>query len=662
MCGIAGALSTSRLDESWVTAMTAALQHRGPDAGGEWCNESGLVAFGHRRLEVVGLGPSGAQPCSSPSGRFVITYNGEIYNHLDLRRDVQRNGQAPAWRGASDTETLAACIDSWGIAGTVQRLQGMFAFAAWDRESERLTLVRDRAGEKPLYYGVHDGTCVFASELRALRHLPGFDTSVAPEALDGLLRHGFISAPMTIHPSVRSLPAASLVEIDDPAAALSAPVTSYWSAVDVARNAAEDPWTGSDDDAVAALVDLLGDVVESQMLADVPIGAFLSGGVDSSLIVALMQQSSPRPVRTFTIGFGSPDHDERASARAVAEHLGTDHTAFEVTDGEALRAIPQLPGVHDEPFADPSQIPTLLLSQLTRSQVTVALSGDAGDELFGGYDRYKVAAMAGRLPRMVRRTAGILLDITPEGVLHGAAGPLRAWQQRGERAPGRHKWDLTGSRLKDVARLLRPADEFDRYRSLLTLTSPLSMLRPDVADDLTGRLWRQLWDATDGLDPLRRQMAFDTVTYLPGDILTKVDRAAMSVALETRIPLLDHRIIKFAARLPVAMLRRDGRNKWPLQAALSRFVPPVLTDRPKAGFGVPLAHWLREPLRSWVDELLADANIGDDGLLDVARVRSAWAQHRDGRRDLARQLWPVIVYLQWRSNLASSRVSSTGMP
>ena len=619
VCGIAGAVGRHGGDLALLDAMRTCIAHRGPDGDGTWTDPSGAAGLAHQRLAVLGLGPEGHQPMASPSGRYVLVHNGEIYNHLELRDRLAASGAAPAWRGSSDTETLVAALDAWGIDALLPETVGMFALAVWDREERVLTLARDRLGEKPLAYAVHDGTLAFASQPSALLRVPGLDPAVDPDALVSLLRYGHVTGPRGIHAGVRKLPPGTLLRVrpDDPSAGVPEP---WWALEDVARAALADPLPAGGTDAVDAVETVLEAAVHAQRIADVPLGAFLSGGVDSSLVVALLQTVSPDPVRTFTIGFREGSHDEAPHARAVAEHLGTDHTELILTEQDALDLVPDLPGVYDEPFADTSQLPTLLVSRLARRSVTVALSGDGGDELFSGYTRHRLLERFAAWPRVVPLAGAVV------GTLTGHA------------------------RRRDLSRavLTGPAATYRALLSVDDLRTERLVAGAEGRGDLAAvaRRWEEL-------APLggvtERAMAMDATGYLPDDILHKVDRAAMSVALETRLPLLDHRVVATAWRLRPEHRVRDGRGKWVLREVLARHVPPALTDRPKQGFSAPVGRWLRGALRPWAEDLLSPAALRADGMLDVDAVRRVWDDHRHGRGDHGSTLWPVLMYLAWRA-------------
>ena len=618
MCGIAGILGGHGPDPAVLDAMAGCLTHRGPDAGGTW--SEGPVGLAHRRLAVIGLGEGGAQPMTSASGRFVVVYNGELYDHPALRRELEASGRAPAWRGTSDTETLLAGVEAWGLEGLLTRTVGMFALALWDRETRRLTLARDRMGEKPLSWALHDGALLFASQPSALRRVPGFTPTIDREALAELLRYAQVPGERTIHREVRQLPPGHLLEVDvdgDGCVRGTPQSRAWWSFLDVARAGLADPLAVPAQEQVDLVATAIETSVRGQLLADVPLGAFLSGGIDSSLIVATMQRLSSRPVRTFTIGFAERAYDESPHARAVAAHLGTDHTELLVTPAEAQAVIPELPHVYDEPFADSSQIPTLLVSRLARRDVTVALSGDGGDELFAGYDRYARAVAIARVPRPVALGAAAF-------------------------------YALRGDRRRRSAALALGRGPAPSVRRLLSANPDADALVIGADAEAGRRRFAARWDATDGLGGLReRFMALDTTGYLPDDILHKVDRAAMAVSLETRVPLLDHRVVALAWRLTPDVRVRDGVGKWVLREALARHVPRTLFERPKAGFAVPVGRWLRGPLRPWAEDLLARDVLAREGLLDVTAVRRLWDAHLAGSSDDAHELWPVLMFRAW---------------
>lgn len=651
MCGIAGFIDRKSPDiESVCAAMTAALSHRGPDDYGYWFQRESGLAMGHRRLAVVDVSPAGHQPMGSASGRYQISFNGEIYNHAALRAELQRSGAATEWRGHSDTETLLAAIEAWGLERALERSVGMFALALWDCAGRRLSLARDRAGEKPLYYGRAGRAFLYGSELKALQAHPDFNAGIDRGCLALFLRHNYVPEPRSIFDGIQRVPAGTLLEVDESGhAGVPRP---YWSLAACADLPSQRRFAGSDAEALETLERVLGEAVGLQMVADVPLGAFLSGGVDSSLIVALMQQRSMRRVRTFTIGFTDPQYDESPHARAVAQHLGTDHAELIVTPAEAMAVIPRLPTIYDEPFADSSQIPTLLVSQMARSQVTVSLSGDAGDELFGGYNRYtwakRVADARRWLGPLRGPAAGMIRSLSPEtwSGLFGVGDAL---------LPARWRQTRAGDKLHRVADLLggTPAQIYRALVSHWPDPGQLVVEGTEPESQLT-----QLMAAGSGRGFEESMMFWDFLTYLPGDILVKVDRAAMAVSLETRVPMLDHRVIEFAWSLPLALRVRAGKGKWLLKELLSRYVPRALTDRPKTGFGIPIDAWLREPLRDWAEALLDESRMRREGFLNPAPVRQKWLEHLSGRRNWAYWLWDVLMFQSWYEEQSRRRTNS----
>jgi len=648
MCGITGFFgfgdSAAGADEI-LGRMLHALHHRGPDGAGQWTDAPLEVALGHRRLAIIDLTPTGAQPMVSASGRFVISFNGEIYNFPEIRRDLEAAGVR--FRGGSDTEVLLEAAARWGVRQAITRCVGMFAVALFDREERKLYLVRDRLGEKPLYYGWMGRTFLFGSELKALRAHPAWRGEVDRDALRAFFRHSFVPAPLTIYRGIAKLPAGGLLELslaDARPGVMPAPQL-YWDLAARAAAARQQPFAGNDAEALAELDRVLGRAIREQMVADVPLGAFLSGGIDSSTIVALMQRANAGRVRTFTIGFAESEYNEAEHAKAVAQHLGTEHTELYVRPQDALDVIPRLPSIYDEPFADSSQIPTFLVSALARRHVTVSLSGDAGDELFAGYRRYFDTAALWRktrwMPRWLGRAAGGGLGAVPPATWEALLGRVMpavagaGWKGR------------TGDRLHKVADLLAFPSAADLYlRFVLRDAAMAGLVRGDSAADLLP-IQRAAAAIGDDASLVARMTQLDLASYLPDCILTKVDRAAMAVSLETRVPLLDHRVVEFALGLPDRFKVRQGQGKWLLRQLLYRHVPPALLERPKMGFGVPIESWLRGPLKDWGEALLDERRLRDEGFLDPQPIRQMWREHLTGTRRWHYALWDVLMFQAW---------------
>jgi asparagine synthase (glutamine-hydrolysing) len=638
MCGIAGLLdftrssTTARLTQL-ARDMADSLTHRGPDEGGTWVDEAAGIALGHRRLAIVDLTTAGRQPMTSASGRFIVSYNGEIYNSAELRTQLAPNvGQ---WRGHSDTETLVEAIAAWGLKRTIAECNGMFAIAVFDRETRTLSLVRDRIGKKPLYWTKQNNVLLFGSELRALRCHPEFKPTINRDSLIGFVRRGHYLADESVYSSVTQVEPGHILTIKPIGQTSSAP---YWTLPVAINKARTTPFQGSPADAIARLESLLTNAVTTRMVADVPLGAFLSGGYDSSTIVALMQAATNTQVRTFSIGFEDKNYNEAPHAKAVARHLKTDHTELIVTAADTRAVIPKLAEIFDEPFADSSQIPTFLVSQMARQHVTVALSGDGGDELFAGYNRYalgeRIHARLGCLPPALRRAVAGGLSATP----------LQTLDRLGRLIPASLRPTYLGDKLHKFAGVMTK-DTPGIYRQLISQW-------PDCEGVVIGGTERH-WpspELTQALptDTIELMQALDTLSYLPGDILTKVDRASMAVSLEARCPLLDTDVVEFAWSLPADLKIRDGQAKWILRQVLYNHVPPALVDRPKAGFSIPVGGWLKTSLRDWAEDLLDESKLRQTGLLDPKPIRALWQQHLDGRRNGQYALWSILMFEDWR--------------
>jgi len=648
MCGFAGILDPDRRTSdqamrATVARMADTLRHRGPDDGGIWVDPTAGVALGHRRLSVVDLSPAGHQPMVSASGRYVIVYNGEIYNAQQLRRELDQVTMGSlSFRGHSDTEVMLATFDQWGVKQGISRMNGMFAFALWDRRRRILCLGRDRLGEKPLYYGWTGRTFLFGSELKALRCHPDFDARIDRHALALYFRHSCIPAPHSIYEGIRKLPPAAILEVSVDTTRTAAPVP-YWSLKEVLERGVADPFSGSEADAVEELERVLRDAVKIRMLADVPLGAFLSGGVDSSTVVALMQAQSERPIKTFTIGSREPAYNEAADARAVAQHLATEHRELYVTSAEAMDVVPRLPEIYDEPFADASQIVTFLIAKLARQHVTVCLSGDGGDELFGGYNRH---VWNGRIWKAIRWTPRSARMAAAKAIL---GIPPDRWetlfQSLSPALPRRMIHKQFGQKLHKLAGILTAGSPQMMYFALVS-----HWLQPEsiVLGAESPETLLTCPDAWPRLPEFAQQTMFlDAATYLPDDILAKVDRATMAVSLEARVPLLDHRVVEFAWRLPSSLKVRNGHGKRILRHLLRGYVPSHLTDRPKSGFCVPLDMWLRGPLRDWAESLLDESRLRGEGFLNPQPIRQKWGEFLSGNHPWQYHLWDVLMFQAW---------------
>jgi len=632
MCGITGFLQQPEKQEilnQTITSMTDSLIHRGPDDGGIWVDEVRGVGLGNRRLAILDLSLAGHMPMVSKCGQYVLAYNGEIYNFVELRNELEPEGYS--FRSQTDTEVILEGCIRWGIEATLEKLNGMFAFALWDRTLQSLTLARDRMGIKPLYYGWSEGTFLFGSELKALHHHPNFSKSLNRNVIASYLRYSYTPEPHSIYENIYKLPPGHFITInqltDQPE-----PV-AYWDIQKVTQQSNSQPFTGNESEAIQAFDTLLKDAVKKRMVADVPLGAFLSGGVDSSTIVALMQAQSKKPVKTFTIGFQEKAFDESAHAKAVATHLGTDHTELRMTAEQAQAVIPNLATMYDEPFADVSQIPTFLVSELTRKHVTVSLSGDGGDELFAGYSRYLLRKLL-HVPSFVRLIGSKTMQSLSTDQWDRLFKPMK-------------QISLPGDKLHKLSEIVDKPAFADMYRSLISnCKSPEDMLI-DASEPSASMTNQSQWQTFD--DPIKQMMYLDLLTYLPDDILTKVDRASMAVSLEARVPLLDHRVVEFAWTIPLKWKIQQKQTKWLLRQVLYQYVPKDLIERPKMGFGVPIGDWLRGPLRDWAEDLLDENRLRREGIFQATPIHVRWQEHLSGKRNWQNHLWDVLMFQAWYS-------------
>ena len=650
MCGISGFFNTKDAKFDWAGSlerMNTALHHRGPDQAGVWMDREAGMALAHRRLSILDLSQEGNQPMISSSGRYVIVFNGEIYNFPALRESLPSH----RWRGHSDTEVILEAIEHWGVRPAVEKFIGMFAIAIWDKRDRQLHLVRDRLGIKPLYYGWQGDSFLFGSELKALKQHPDFNNRINRNALALFLRYYNIPAPHSIYEGIFKLPPGHLLTVDTQKPKAELDPVPYWSAKDVAERGVAEPFEGSDQEAIAHMDSLLRDAVKIRMISDVPLGAFLSGGIDSSIVVALMQAQSSIPVKTFSIGFWEENYNEARHAKDVAQHLGTDHTELYVTPEQAMAVIPRLPTLYDEPFSDSSQIPTYLVSELARQKVTVSLSGDGGDELFGGYGRYSFGNSIWNkikiLPPWSRTLiAGFLRSISPNN-WNRISAPFRPL------LPSNIKPGNLGQNIHSLSEFLEAGSQREIYRRLVShWKEPASV----VIDGYEPTTHHTNGSHSDKLpDYILEMMLMDTLTYLPDDILTKVDRASMGVSLEARVPLLDHRVVEAAWKMPMHMKVRNGESKWLLKQILYQYVPREYIDRPKMGFGVPIDSWLRGPLREWAEELLDEKRLLREGYLNPAPIREKWQEHLTGKKDFHFYLWDILMFQAWLEEQGASR-------
>jgi asparagine synthase (glutamine-hydrolysing) len=646
MCGICGFYSkSSSFFDNTIEKMNSAISHRGPNNNGVWQdNDSGIV-LGHQRLSIIDLSTAGHQPMKSNSGRFVLTYNGEIYNHLELRRELEIKNPGMKWRSNSDTETLLEGIESWGLEVVLKKIVGMFAFVLWDKKIRTLILAKDRMGEKPLYFGWQgkgiNKVFIFGSELKALRAHPEFRGEINRDAIALQLRHSYIPSPYSIYKHIYKLRPGNYLELkeNDLKVGLLPNSKPYWSVVDTAVSGVNNLPPLSEKNIKSDLEKLIQSSIKQQMMSDVPLGAFLSGGVDSSTVVALMQKTSSRPIKTFTIGFNEGDYNEANYAKKVAKHLGTDHTEMYVSAEQAMAVIPKLSTIYDEPFSDSSQIPTFLVSELAKKKVTVSLSGDGGDELFCGYNRYIESNNLWKKLRLIplpfrKRLASLIESISPQ-----------TWNKLSKLIPDSNKHSNFGDKMHKGASVLDCKELYDLYYRLVShWQNPNEIVLNSREPDTLLTSYKPEFP---GLDSIQKMMTLDCITYLPDDILVKVDRAAMATSLETRTPFLDHRIVEYAHRIPQSSKLKNGQGKWILREILQKYVPKNLIERPKMGFGVPIDTWLRGPLKDWAESLLSETRLRQEGYLNPDLIRIKWNEHLSEKKNWQYHLWDVLMFQAW---------------
>jgi len=639
MCGFAGFFDKSKKkDTSFLNKMLQSISHRGPDDQGLWLDDNYEIGLAHRRLSIIDLSKAGHQPMISKSKRFVIAFNGEIYNHLELRKSLENSNKLiNNWIGTSDTETLLACIDVWGLEATLKSCVGMFSFALWDKKKRSLFLARDRIGEKPLYYGWQHDVFLFGSELKALKCHPSFKSNIDRNSLSLFIRHNYIPTPNTIYKNIYKLEPGFILELSSHS--LNTKLWPYWSSENIVCQDMEEPYQLNPDQAINKLEGLINSSILSQMEADVPLGAFLSGGVDSSTIVALMQNQSTKPIKTFTIGFDEADYNEALNAKAVANHIGTEHTELYVKSNDVMNVIPKLPSIYCEPFSDSSQIPTFLVSKLAKQHVKVSLSGDGGDELFCGYNRYKITSS---IWEKIKVFPPFFRNILAKAITSISAP---TWNKIAKYTPYSKVYNNIGDKLHKGATVLDSNSIDQLYLGLVSHTRNPSEYVIGSYEPKTKL--NNVPSNFKSLDNVEKMMALDLITYLPDDILVKIDRAAMSNSLETRVPFLDHRVVEFAWKLPISLKIRDKQTKWILRQILYKYVPRKLIERPKMGFGVPIGNWLRGPLKDWAENLINKNRLICEGYFNPELIYKIWQEHQSNQRNWEYLLWNILMFQAW---------------
>lgn len=644
MCGFAGFLGAKNirnkhLVHSILKKMNDRLIHRGPDSEGYWCNFDSEIFMSHRRLSIVDLSFSGTQPMISKSSEFTIVFNGEIYNHLEIRQEIKKINPGISWKGTSDTETLLASLDFFGIENTLKRLTGMFSFALWSNKTKTLTLARDRIGEKPLYYGWQGSgmarSFLFGSELKALREHPSFENSINRNSVNLFMKYNNVPAPNSIYKNIYKLMPGNFLQIS--LANQEFKIIQYWSLAQIASNAFNNPIFDTDNNIINNIESILKNTIKQQMIADVPIGAFLSGGIDSSSVVALMQNQSNQKINTFSIGFEEKNFDEAKNAMKIAKYLGTNHNELYVSSKEAMSIIPSLPIYYDEPFADSSQIPTFLVSRLAKKNVTVSLSGDGGDEVFGGYNRYYYAD---KYLNICNRLPGRLSNILKNFIL-GIS--VQTWSTIFSTLKINNNF---GEKLYKVAKIIEEKNFYRVYDFLISnWGNPESFVLGTENNNIDSKYI--LDPPLQPYDSAIQLMILDMLNYLPNDILTKVDRASMGVSLETRLPFLNHELIEYMIRVPKKFKINNGIRKWALKKILNKYIPEKLVNRSKSGFAVPIDAWIRGPLREWTDSLINEKNIKSEGFLNYNEIDKKWKEHKSGKKNWHHELWAVLMFQSW---------------